>query len=400
MSGGQPEQRGEDPEAERPGADVSLHLLGAEGVLFDIRRQRLYRADTAATFVWCCLEDGMDAASIADGLARRTGLGVAMAGAHVDTVLRQWRTLGLIGDGAPAAPTTTQPLPVSSMPRQAAAPAVAASYRLLDSNWRLRFATLELFDRVHPFLGHLAPTAPVDAAALDLVAEDGSFALYEGGTEIERCAALDQVMPMVRRGLCSLALRDSGELCAIHAGALRRDGRCLLLPGRAGAGKSTLCAGLIGAGFELFGDDTVVLSRRDLAARPLPLGICLKPGAWAAVTSAYEGIRRLPVHRRLDDQRARYLTPGDGAISVDVAARAPVAWLVFPTYRPDRPARLEPLDKATALQRLLAEFYPLPAGLDVGAVDALVRWIEGVDCFALSLPSLATGVARLDELCR
>jgi hypothetical protein len=400
MSGGEPGRSGEDPEAERPGPDVSLHLLGTEGVLFDTRRQRLYRADTAATFVWCCLEDAMDPAAIAAQLARRAGLGLAIARAHVDAALRQWRTLGLIGEGSPTRPAAASSPPISSVPRQAAAPAAAASYRLLDSRWRLRFATAELFERVHPFLSHLAPEGLAAEAELDLLPEVGGFVLCEAGIAVERCAALDQVMPMVRRGLCSLALRDSGELCAVHAGALRRGGRCLLLPGRAGSGKSTLCAGLIGAGFELFGDDTVVLSRGDLAAQPLPLGICLKPGAWAAVAASYTELRKLPVHRRLDGQRARYLTPGDGAISADVAARAPIAWLVFPTYRPDRAASLVPLDKAAALQSLLAEFYPLPQGLDAGAVAALVRWIDAVDCFALSLPSLTAGVALLDELCR
>jgi serine kinase of HPr protein (carbohydrate metabolism regulator) len=46
---------------------------------------------------------------------------------------------------------------------------------------------------------------------------------------------------------------------AFRASAVRRNGRCILLPAPSGGGKSTLCAALLDSGFEFVSDDLVLL---------------------------------------------------------------------------------------------------------------------------------------------
>src|SRR5262249_42100296 len=58
---------------------------------------------------------------------------------------------------------------------------------------------------------------------------------------------------------------------AVHAGALARDGRGLLLAGTSGAGKSTLTIALLRGGFDFLGDDLLFLARRDGELRGLAL---------------------------------------------------------------------------------------------------------------------------------
>ncbi len=56
--------------------------------------------------------------------------------------------------------------------------------------------------------------------------------------------------------------RRSGWL-AVHAGALERNGRCVILCARSNGGKSTLCAALVRDGWRTLGDDKVLLRVRD-----------------------------------------------------------------------------------------------------------------------------------------
>lgn len=86
--------------AAAPRQGVSLHLLGDQGVLFDFPAQRLYAANTTASFIWCCLEERRPLREICGRLADTFGLRLADAVTYVEGILAEWRKLGLI-DGGP-----------------------------------------------------------------------------------------------------------------------------------------------------------------------------------------------------------------------------------------------------------------------------------------------------------
>lgn len=84
-----------------PRKGVSLHLLGDQGVLFDLPAQRLYAANTTASFIWCCLEERRPLRETCERLADTFGLRLADAETYVEGMVSQWRELGLI-DGGPS----------------------------------------------------------------------------------------------------------------------------------------------------------------------------------------------------------------------------------------------------------------------------------------------------------
>lgn len=69
---------------------------------------------------------------------------------------------------------------------------------------------------------------------------------------------IDQVLPRI--------LAHEGQL-VLHAGAVRYDNRAIVLLGQSGRGKSTLSASLDLAGFELIGDDALIISKEDRVFR-------------------------------------------------------------------------------------------------------------------------------------
>ena len=82
----------------------------------------------------------------------------------------------------------------------------------------------------------------------------------------------------------------------VHGASLVRDGQRLIVIGPKGAGKSTLTLHLLARGFEVEGDEHVVLREKDLVARPRRMRV--KPGSLPLVPSLAEAVLASP---RVDD---------------------------------------------------------------------------------------------------
>ena len=390
-----------------PRRHVSLHFLGDEGVLFDAAAQRLYAVNTTATCVWCCLEEEMSPARIAERLNDAFGLAKSEAMSYVTDIVARWRELRLVSDSqsfyelpphsAKSQTALTHP-PRKSRPRLRAA--AERDVRLLDTNFRIRFFSESLLTSTAPFLKSLAaPQRAEDAVALDLVLERENYALYADGRRVGHADRIDQVVPMLKASLACLALERSDDFCAIHAAAVARDGRCILLPGSPGNGKSTLAAAMVGAGMRLLGDDTVVLGRDALAARPVPFSICLKSGSWDLLARRFPDLVRQPIHERRDGKRVRYLMPPPEGICTDPSAQHSVRAVVFPNRRPGAAGALHPIARTEALSRLFKFFHPLAEGLDSAKLERLLGWITVVDCYELQFSALDDATRLLGGLC-
>ncbi|MBV8534227.1 MAG: hypothetical protein JO128_01465, partial [Alphaproteobacteria bacterium] len=268
--------------AVRPAPYVTLHIIEDQGVLFDAARQCAYSINATATFIWCCLESGLRPADIAGRIERTFAITRASAQGYVDTALRNWCDRQLLtASGTPEFESSPGPAM-----RSDAAPRPQAGwgpverdpdrreYLLLDAGFRVRVHAPLLRTEIDLLLSPLAADRPnLQPMRLDLIEDKGGFAVIRDGRRHASCPELDQAVPLIKTCLIELALNLSGDFGAIHAAAVSRNGRCILLAGASGAGKSTLTAALVAAGFELMADDTTVLARDTLDARPVPFGI-------------------------------------------------------------------------------------------------------------------------------
>lgn len=384
-----------------PGTRFSLHYIGHEAVLLDAASQRLYALNASAAFIWTCVEQGMRPQEIVERLCGTFGFAPTAAQHHVRDVMAAWYDLSLVAHRPQRQAVPRPELGVvagtAAEKRADAAPGLERAYRLLDTVFRLRLPTQELTDEVARLFALVAEPGPVgDAVAIDVVANDEGFVLMGAGAVLDRCRRAEQVVSMVRAGLVDQALRRSGDLFALHAAAVGREGRCLLLPGESGSGKSTLAAALVAEGFTLLGDDTVVMASDLNAVRPMPLPICLKAGSWPLLALRYPEIDILPANARNDGKQVRYILPP----TRQAAAPHPVAWVAFPR-RSETPVAVElaVLNKANGLVRLMEGIAPLGEGLDATKVARLVRWIDEVAFFELRYSVLDEAIAQLADLC-
>lgn len=277
------------------------------------------------------------------------------------------------------------------------APVAVRHYRLLSTAFAVRFASLADEARVHPALAHLETDGPASReVVLELLAGRGGYVLVEDVVPVGHCRRPAELAPLVKLRVRQTALNRHRYFLDIHAAVVLAGDRALLLPGVAGSGKSTLAAALARTGFRYGSDEAAVLEGNPLEVRPVPLSLCVKPGAVAPLSAYYPEVGRLSVHRREDGQEVRYLPPPRPF--ADDQQTYSVRWIVFPRYAPEEPTALTPLPRPEALRRLMRECLTLPEPLDRGRAESLVGFMREVECFELSMRTLPETLACLEKV--
>jgi hypothetical protein len=388
----------------RPDPASRLHFLDGEPLLFDERRQKLYTLDRTAAFIWCCLEDGLAPDGVAQRLAEATALDLPAARAFVENAMRRWDECGLLGGDVDAVDEEvtngrSAAAPASIVTLHRPAPRVAVTERhvnLAGLDLHLCCPEPEIAQRVLPLFAHLP--APADMGSLvriDVRTAPAGYAVYQDRLPVLRIGELAGVAPALKAHLVQAILARPDYRLAVHAAAVAKNGRVLLLPGASGSGKTTLAAALIARGFSFLGDDTVVLERGDLRVRPIPFALAVKAGSWDLLKSYHPRLPELPVDCRPDGKVVRYLRPAN--IAADALA---AAWMVFPDWSGRGAASLTRLARVAALQRFLSGCYASARSLKSSELAELVQWIEGIDCHTLDASNLDAAVGLLDQLCR
>lgn len=356
-----------------------LARIGDTNVLFSPAQRAIFELNDTAADIWNALVEGTPREVIAGEIAR-SGLEPGEAVRYVDGALQHWEQLGLIrpGPGAVVADdgsSETQVLTVGGLHARIGYPVGLEDVRAV-------FRHLE---------------APGDGSPdLDfrIVGSGGRLHLFRDGRWILACAAVE--LPTVLKGeLLGAVLERADYEIALHAAALIRNGRTLLLGGRPGAGKTTLSIALTHAGMAFAGDDVAVL-RADGSCLGLPFAPAIKAGAWPLLSGISPDIAAAPVYRRPDRRQVRY--PGPRGF-VESGPR-PVGWLVLLDRRQSADAaRLEPTGPVEALRGVLRGSFALEGELTEHAFDTLTRVIAGAGAYRLVYSDLAEAVRLLCALC-
>lgn len=129
--------------------------------------------------------------------------------------------------------------------------------------------------------------------------EGGLYRLYRGGRLIAVSRELDEVMEALDEDLGLYLAAWSPSHLFLHAGVVSWRGRCIVLPGRSCAGKSTLVAALLRNGAQYHSDEFAPLDEGcRVASYPRPLRLRCHAGrrrVEAAEFGATIGCKPLPV---------------------------------------------------------------------------------------------------------
>jgi len=175
--------------------------------------------------------------------------------------------------------------------------------------------------------------------------ETHQFTLKEGGapslTTVSFSAMAEWVVSRVGFHLADKS--RGGAL--LHAAAVRWQDRAVVLPGKIGAGKTTLACWLVAHGFGYLSDEFVfVQSEQDrLSAFPRPLNV--KQSALQVVAPYFRTSGNVDT---VLEGKASSLVPPEWLSPDEIVSRACAGMLLFPDFRPGSKYRLEQLAAAEA----------------------------------------------------
>lgn len=210
-----------------------------------------------------------------------------------------------------------------------------------------------------------------DAGTFVIRPEAGSLVMPTGAADIVRREARLWSLPMV------LYLIAQGEL-PLHAAALERDGRAIVIGGPSRFGKSTLAGAAVRAGWRLLSEDTtaVRLGSR-IHVLPGPAGLRLRPDV-ARGLSVEDGKSWTQA-----DGRVQHSLPEAGRGS---AAPVPLCATVLLAWDSGAP-RLGHVSGADALRDLWSLTFRIPQAQDrLRCFDQLATLTNGVPTYRLHRP--------------
>ncbi|MBW8297259.1 HprK-related kinase A [Sphingopyxis sp.] len=180
----------------------------------------------------------------------------------------------------------------------------------------------------------------------------------------------------------------------LHASAVAKDGRALIMSGESGSGKSTLAA-LLGEGdWRLMGDEFTLIEPVSGDALAFPRGVSLKNEAIAAVAARVDAARLGPLMAGTPKGDIRHLIPRADAIAAMHEPARP-ALLLFPRFGGD--AAIEPMGEGEAFVRL-TEASTNYVALGEAGFAALTRLVRETPAFGISYPDSVTGIALVEQL--
>lgn len=180
----------------------------------------------------------------------------------------------------------------------------------------------------------------------------------------------------------------------LHASAVERDGKALLMTGVSGAGKSTLAALLMARGWRLMGDEFALVDPATGLVHGFPRLISLKNEALPVVEAALPGARFGEVMAGTPKGTLRHLVPDARAIAA-MAEPAKPALILFPSFGFAAEEReVMPSEAFIRLTQASTNYVTLAER----GFDALTRLVRDVPARAIDYPDTDTAIAQVERL--
>ena len=268
----------------------------------------------------------------------------------------------------------------------------------IGSDWRAPIDQLRSLYSDYP-----APQDGVADYTVRLFARRPWRRLLRPSVEIGGDYMLPEAAPLpLRHGLLAAEMAMNLQMALgarrhllLHASAVERDGRAVLMTGVSGAGKSTLATLLAARGWRFMGDEFALLDPATGLLHAFPRLISLKNAAIPAAEAAWPDARMGPLMAATPKGDIRHMVPDARAIAAMDQPATP-ALLLFPRY--GDAAAVRPVPPAEAFVRMTQASTNYVA-LGEPGFTAMTRLIADVPAVAIDYPDGASGVAQVEALC-
>jgi HprK-related kinase A len=182
----------------------------------------------------------------------------------------------------------------------------------------------------------------------------------------------------------------------LHASAVERDGRAIVMTGESGAGKSTLATILGARGWRFMGDEFVLLDPVAGTVHAFPRLVSLKNAAIDEVARRMPGARFGPLLEGTPKGAIRHLVPDARAVAAMDEPAVP-ALLLFPRFGAAAAVREVPAGEAFVRLTQASTNY---TALGEAGFAALTRFVDDVPRAAIDYPDTDAAIDAVEALWR
>lgn len=207
---------------------------------------------------------------------------------------------------------------------------------------------------------------------------------------------LVQAYPMFEWGLNWCITRYCHWFLMIHSAVIEREGRVVILPGNPGAGKSTLCAGLIHRGWRLYSDELALVSMADGLLTPLPRPVSLKNESIEVIRGFADDAEIGPVVFDTSKGTVAHLKPPMDSVDYPYRQARPAA-IVFPRYEAGSRCRFDPAGKAESFMDVAKNTFNYNV-LGQRAFSRLGQLIDQCECYNFVYSRLDDAASTFEAL--
>ncbi|WP_028585749.1 hypothetical protein [Desulfogranum mediterraneum] len=234
------------------------------------------------------------------------------------------------------------------------------------------------------FLDFSAPASGARTRRYAIIssAPEPMLSLWQGERRLYSGASRYQLAYTLMNEVIFHCINSHATHHALHAAAVLRGDRCILLPGKSGQGKSTITGWLISHGFHYLSDELVLLTGKGQTlplTRPLNLKVNNPPESWLFPGGDKGGILSSEQGSMIPH---RLLCPGF------IARQPSVTDVIFPEYRPGAALAWEEISPAKSSLYLL-ESHVNARNLSGHGVSELAAIVKQCRSFQLRYSSFA-----------
>ncbi|MGH2693137.1 MAG: hypothetical protein ACRDHM_11680 [Actinomycetota bacterium] len=255
----------------------------------------------------------------------------------------------------------------------------------------------ELPEVAGPLAALLEPMAASDvtlAPVYEITRDDletGPYVVKLDGALVQRSQVARAAVDYVLWHVNTEAIKGTAIHLALHAGAVSRDGKAVILPAPPDSGKTTLTAGLVRAGFEYLSDEAAMIDPGSAWVHPFPRAMWMEQPTVELLGRAGAGVPAL------ENERYHYQVLAEDLRSGSRGRPCPVRFVIAPRYDPAGGTSLEPIGRAEAV-RMLAENSFNFSRFGADGLEILGRLVAGAECYRLRVDELASAVDTVSRL--
>lgn len=366
-------------------SDVFEGTVDGQRVLFNSHDRRLHVLNPSAASLWDALRHPTTVATVTAELAHGYGVDPATIRVEVERTLDRFVADGLAGDRSPAA------VPVPADPPRRPTSAAATTIAALGASVAIHLDGPMVTAAIEKATAPLRTAARGTDAWIALDEANGSWIVTSNlGTHARTGSRLAGVLRVISE-INAVAVAARPDHLVLHAGAVARGGRAVVLPGSSNRGKSTLTTALVRAGYEYLTDEAAAIDSHGVV-QSFAKSIALDPGSFGL----FPDLAPEPANA-VEKVMAGREWHVDPARLGDVANASPVAAIVCPSWRAGSTTRCARIAGTEAVHSLLGDAFDFTAGgPDVFAI--LVDLVESVPVYRLRYSELTDAITMIDRL--